>query len=484
MAQPRGIELDQLVGVHPKRALAVVLAEKARRIRQAKLQNYWPYPKQAKFHKLGATHRQRLLRAGNQNGKTYPASAEVTYHLTGRYPKWWKGRVFNGPIVAWASSDTGETTRDNPQRALVGPIGEWGTGMIPHKLLGDYGMASGTSDLLDYIRVKNIETGGWSTLRFKYYAQGRQKWQGPPVQVVWYDEEPPEDIYDEGLARTIAVGGIALTTFTPLQGMSEVVKRFLLMPQADMADVQMTIEEAEHIPASERDKIIASFPEHEREARAHGVPVLGSGRVFPVAESRIKVDATKIPAHWPRIAAIDFGWDHPTAGIWLAHDRDTDVVYVYDAYRVRQQTPVIHAAAIKGRGAWIPMAWPHDGLQHDKGSGIQLAEQYRGLGVAMRQEYAHFEETEQESEARVNLISVEAGIAELLTRMETGRLKVFSHLNDWFEEFRLYHRKDGVIVKEGDDLMSATRVAMMDLRFAEVEPKKSERYRPPANWRY
>jgi hypothetical protein len=61
---------------------------------------------------------------------------------------------------------------------------------------------------------------------------------------------------------------------------------------------------------------------------------------------------------------------------------------------------------------------------------------------------------------------VEAGITDLLSRMQTGRFKVFKHLNDWFQEYRMYHRKDGLIVKQHDDLMSATRIGVMMLRFA------------------
>ena len=64
---------------------------------------------------------------------------------------------------------------------------------------------------------------------------------------------------------------------------------------------------------------------------------------------------------------------------------------------------------------------------------------------------------------------VQAGLMEMLTRMQTGRLKVFKHLNDWFEEFRLYDRKDGRVVKEGDDLMSATRYGIMMLRYASTK---------------
>jgi Terminase RNaseH-like domain len=74
-------------------------------------------------------------------------------------------------------------------------------------------------------------------------------------------------------------------------------------------------------------------------------------------------------------------------------------------------------------------------------------------------------------------VSVEAGIADMLIRMETGRFKVLKHLTDWFDEFRLYHRKDGKVHKEGDDLMSATRYAVMMLRYAQT-PQPLRRYEP------
>jgi len=168
---------------------------------------------------------------------------------------------------------------------------------------------------------------------------------------------------------------------TPLLGMSQIVRRFLQETTPDRDFVQMTIDDAGHISPEDRERIIAGYPEHEREARVKGVPMLGSGRVFPVAESVIFWEPHELPRHWPRICGIDFGWDHPTAAAWLAWDRDADTVYLYDAYRVAQQTPVIHAAAIAARGNWIPVSWPHDGFQADKGSGIALAEQYRRLGI-------------------------------------------------------------------------------------------------------
>ena len=465
------VDLEWLEELPPAARIALLAEAKAELARE-RLLDYRPYAKQAEFHRLGKTHRERLLRAGNQNGKSFSVGNEAAYHLTGEYPDWWEGRRWNRPVVVWASGETGEACRDNPQRVLLGLPGEEGTGAIPARCMdldGDmYGKASGVADLFDYVRVKHV-SGGWSMLRFKYYAQGRRKWQGPPVDFVWFDEEPPEDIYDEGLARTIATGGCAALSFTPLLGMSNVVRRFLKDPTPDRADVNMTIEDAEHIPVEEREKIIASFPAHERDARAKGIPILGSGRIFPVADELVQESVFLIPEIWPRIAAVDFGWDHPTAAVWGAWDRDTDTVHIYDAYRVSEQPVAVHSVAINARGKWIPVAWPHDGLQHDKGSGIELAKQYRAQGVNMLHEMAMYPESE-DDDTKVSRVSVEAGVAEMLDRMLTGRLKVAKHLEDWFDEFRLYHRKDGKIVKEYDDLLSATRYLLMMLRYAITKP--------------
>lgn len=225
--------------------------------------------------------------------------------------------------------------------------------------------------------------------------------------------------------------------------------------------VSMTIDDVEHYTAEEKARIVASYPAHEREARAKGIPTMGSGRVFPIAEERIKVPAITIPREWPQINGLDFGWDHPFAAANLAWDREADCVYVTKCYRQKEATPVLHAAAIKAWGAWVPCSWPHDGYQHDKGSGSQLADQYRGQGLNMLEEHA--------THAKGGN-GVEAGLMDMLDRMQTGRFKVFEHLNDWWEEFRLYHRLDGKLVKERDDLISATRYALMMLRYSVTEP--------------
>jgi phage terminase large subunit-like protein len=336
--------------------------------------------------------------------------------------------------------------------------------MIPAQDIIEVKASTGIPGAVDHVRVRHT-SGNESVLYMKSYEQQREKWQGESLNWIWFDEEPPRDIYSEGLTRLTATRGIAFVTFTPLLGQSDVVLRFLRDRPVGTSVTTMTIEDAGHYTAEQRAEIIARYPPHEREARARGIPMMGSGRVFPVAEETIVIEAFPLPAHWPRIVGIDFGYEHPTACAWLAWDRDTDTIYVYDTYRAAEMTPPLHAAAIRAKGSWIPVSWPHDG-NADTAAGPQLAKQYRDCGVLMRPENAKFP-----LDARapaISRISVEAGIAEMLTRMQTGRWKVFKHLEQWLDEFRLYHRKDGHLVKIRDDTISASRYALMDIRFAKT----------------
>ena len=140
------------------------------------------------------------------------------------------------------------------------------------------------------------------------------------------------------------------------------------LPAREVSDdrhkVVMTIEDVEHYSDDEKKKIIASYPEHELEARTKGIPVLGSGRIFPVTEETIAIEHRDFPSHWPRIGGMDFGWNHPFAAVELVWDRDTDTVYVSRTHRLKEATPILHAAAIKPWGN-LRWAWPRDGTARD-----------------------------------------------------------------------------------------------------------------------
>lgn len=214
-----------------------------RNLARRKFYSYYPetgplrrelYPKHMQFFAAGAEHNERLFLAANRVGKTEGTGCyEMACHLTGIYPEWWKGRRFDHPIQAWAAGKNNKTTRDILQFKLFGPIAfdggsktVNGTGVVLGETIGNITWQSGIADFIDVARVRHI-SGGWSELGLKSYEQGRGAFEGTERHVVYFDEEPPLDIYTEGLMRTMTVNGIVFVTFTPLCGMSETVLAFL-----------------------------------------------------------------------------------------------------------------------------------------------------------------------------------------------------------------------------------------------------------------
>jgi len=456
------------------RAISALLTDCDQHARYNKLEHYRAYPKLREFHAAGKDNPERLLMAANRVGKTFGGAHEVALHLTGRYPDWWEGREFTKGNRWWVASETTEMTVAGVQGNLLGRVEDGlGTGAIPKDAIVDYKRsAHGFPGSIQFAIIRHGGGGdvqaGQSYVGFKSYDQGREKFQADTLDGVWLDEEPDSALYFEALTRISTTQGMVFMTFTPLKGPTAVVTRFLLEKPAGTIVVNMTIDDAEHIPAEEREKIIARYPAHEREARTKGVPAMGSGRIFPVTEATISVPRFKVPDHWYRIGGLDFGWNHPSAGIELCVDRDHDRYFVTRAFRQREATPIMFAAALRSWDtfAWLPWAWPHDGLQHDKGSGAQLAELYKAQGLNMLAERATFTD---------GTNGVEAGVQDILDLMLSGRFFVCDDLSEWFEEFRFYHRADGKIVKMNDDLMSATRYAFMMQRFAETSPREQRR---------
>lgn len=443
-----------------------------------KLDMFRPYPKQQKFMDAGLSYRERLLIAANQVGKSYCGAAEAAIHLTGEYPSDWFGRRWARPVKAWAAGESSLVVRDVSQKLLCGEAGvdaALGTGMIPRDAFVEKpSLARGVTDAYDTVQVKHLapdgaSVDGISVIRFKSYEQGRQKFQGESIDFAWCDEEPAMEIYGEILTRITATDGMVYTTFTPLKGMSAVVRRFLNEAGDDRFHINMTIDDAEHIPPEKRDAIIAGYPEYQREARARGVPMQGEGLVFPYPTSMLAEPTLEyVPDYWTKLWSIDFGIAHNFAACLIAWDKDADVLHVLHTIRMGGAqgsviTPLQHAAAMKAVGANIPVAWPHDGNNREKGSGETLAAIYKRdpCGLLMLPTHATFPD---------GGYQFEAGIVEMQSRMEVGQFKVAAHLADWFEEQRNYHREAGVVVKVHDDLMSASRIGVMARRFGRPLP--------------
>lgn len=454
-----------------------------------------PYPVQVAFHNAGATKRHRGFIAANQVGKSRSVGAEVAMHLIGWYPEWWTGKRFDRQIEAMACGETNQDVRDICQEQLLGKMVEGqpdGSGWIPQPMIGEHKKRQcGTSDVIDYIFIRHA-SGGWSKLYFKSYEQNVSQFQGFQRDLIWADEEPSRqhaEFLSEMLTRLMKRKGILLFSRTPLQGMTPFIRFFMrgalitaagseqsppvrvieddgeALPPASEGDigyVNVGWEDTPHFSAEQIALEIANTPEHLRLAKSKGIPQLGSGPVYTLSDDQIAIDAFDIPDHWRRLCAMDFGVDHPTAAVWIAHDPETDLIVLYDAYRQRKETALYHAQAIKSRGDDIPVAWPHDGLKQEPGSGQALRDIYDNLGLKMLPISARYDDD------RGGGQSPEPAIEMITDRMRTGRFKVFRHLHEWFDEKRMYHRENGHIVKIDDDLMAATNYVIMMLRYARI----------------
>ncbi len=217
------------------------------------------------------------------------------------------------------------------------------------------------------------------------------------------------------------------------------------------------------------ESVFASYPTHERAARANGDIMQGEGAVWEgINMSMITVPhiaLSTVPPSWPKLWAIDFGIGHPFAAVLMTHDQDADVIYVLHEIRVADALPMHHIAMMRGIAPMPPVAWPRDGTNREKSNGEELYAFYKPRagqpGMTMMRDFACFPD---------GSVSTIAGVKEMLARMRTGKFFVSASCTRWFQEANSYHWKDGKIVKKNDDLMSASRIGVMAIRNARPVP--------------
>ncbi len=398
-------------------------------------------------------------------------------HATGDYPDWWTGpnlteHLRDFPEI-WIGGPNNDKVRDIGQKQLCGDPRQpekLGTGWLPFAAISGSTPKRGVSNAMDSVQVRH-KAGFLVHIVFKSYDAALLDWTGESVGLIHLDEEPPEVIYNQCLARMIASGGFVKMTFTPESGQRETLSQFM----TDLKDGQLLIfaglvdakhpDGRTHLKEQSLAQLLEAIPDHERELRTTGKPILGAGAVFPVLESMIRMsEPVLLSPTFPRICGMDMGSggvNHPTAAVWIAFDRDAQIAYVYDCYRSPSSEMAVHAAAIKRRGSWIPIAWPHDGNRAGKGYGsTSLRNIYAEHGLRMLS--SNFTNPDDTG------FAVEPGISAILAAMQEGRFKVFPQLFQWWEEYRMYHRseKDNSIVAKREDLMSATRYAFQSARYA------------------
>lgn len=415
----------------------------------------------------------------HNTGKTLSGAYVMACHLTGEYPSFWSGRRWSRPISAWAAGSDAKSTRDTVQKELLGPIGAWGSGMIPLDKMGKFWMLSGVPQGVDTIEVKHI-SGGMSTLSFKNYQQASSAYYGTEKHCIWLDEIAPASIYNECLIRTMTVEGDVMVTFTPLEGLTPLVVNFfakadllggskplvgvsaetiegqeenearLVNRKTSKAIITAGWDDAPWLGDEVKERMLDDTPPHLKNARSKGEPSMGAGNIYPIPLDEVLIPPFEIPDYYERICGFDIGWN-ATAAVWLAVNPDTGVAILYDEYLKGGVEPVVHAAALRSRGEWMNIMIDPAARGRSQVDGQKLMEIYRAEKLNI---YPAKNE-------------VEAGILSVWGALSTGKLKVFNNLYAFQREYALYRRDlNGKVIKENDHILDATRYAYTSLRRA------------------
>ncbi|WP_411165554.1 terminase large subunit domain-containing protein [Klebsiella oxytoca] len=461
--------------------LVRLLEEKKRRDNVYRYRTYYEtrYPWQKRFIANTREYSQVALIAANRVGKTDTATYVDAIHAMGDYPDGWTGHRFDHAPLIWILGYSGEKCRDLLQAPIIGRKTDngWEGGLIPGELIVSVEPMTGTPNAVRSVYIKH-KSGGTAKIQFWSYSQGQHALMGDSVDWFHIDEEPKDPaIFPQVLTRTATGdkgnGGRGILTFTPENGRTDLVIGFMDSPSSAQACMNVGWDDAPHLSDKVKTELLASFPAHQRDMRTKGIPMLGHGRIYDIADDEITCQPFTCPDHFFVIDGQDFGWDHPQAHIQLWEDRDEDVIYISHVWKARQKKADEAWRIVKPWAKDVPTAWPHDGNQHEKGGGQQLKEQYKAEGFKMLAEHATWPDGGNK---------VEPGIHEIRERMLDGKFKVFSTCSDFFDEFRMYHRdENGKIVKTNDDVLDAVRYAYMMRRsarqmYAIKSPRNKQRF--------
>ena len=281
--------------------------------------------KQIEFHKCNKKN--RWVFGGNRSGKTECGAVEVVYFARGIHPY----RKIKGATNGWVVSLSTQVQRDVAQSKILNYINPaW---------IEDVVMLSGRKDnykngVIDYILIKNI-FGTTSKIGFKSCDQGREKFQGTSLDYVWFDEEPPYEIYSECRMRVLDKNGDIFATMTPLKGMTFVYDEIYLnkFDDKNIWYEFMQWDDNPYISEEAKNAMKASMSEEELKSRQYGEFLDVGGRVYPEFDININViEPFDIPYNWQDKLSIDPGLKNPLSCHWYAVDYDGNIYVVAEHY--------------------------------------------------------------------------------------------------------------------------------------------------------
>ena len=299
-----------------------------RRSRAEPLRNYnlcTVHVKQMEFHRCPLKN--RWVFGGNRSGKTECGAVESIWLALGEHPY----KPNRQDVQGWVVSLSRQVQRDVAQAKILR--------YLPSRRIEDIVMVSGKKGspeygVIDHIVVRNA-FGGLSKIGFKSCDQGREKFQGASLDFVWFDEEPPEEIYDECRMRVFDRGGYIFGTMTPLKGLTWVYEEIELNEGRDpeVWCTHMEWRDNPYLGEEEIRHMLSVTSEEEQQSRRFGRFFQGEGLVYPEFDpAKHVIDPFPVPADWQSTASIDPGFVNPTSCHFYAVDYDGRIYVVGEHY--------------------------------------------------------------------------------------------------------------------------------------------------------
>ncbi len=295
--------------------------------------------KQIAFHKC--PKKNRWVFGGNRSGKTECGAVESIYMARGIHPY----RENKDNVFGWVVSLSTQVQRDVAQAKILHYLNKsW---------IVDVTMLSGKKESLEYgiidqIKIKNV-FGGISTIGFKSCDQGREKFQGSSLDFVWFDEEPPKDIYEECRMRVLDKKGDIFGTMTPLKGLTFIYDEIYLNSHNSKEVWYEFMEWGDnpYLDSEEVNALTASLADDQLESRRYGRFRSASGLVYTEFDENVHViDAISLPCEWQDTLSIDPGLNNPLSCHWYSVDYDGNVYVVFEHYEAGKDI-VYHSDKIK-----------------------------------------------------------------------------------------------------------------------------------------
>ncbi len=401
------------------------------------------HEKQLAFHKC--TKRNRWVFGGNRSGKTECGAVETVYFARGIHPY----RQNKPNVCGWVVSLSAQVQRDVAQKKVLQYLRkDW----IEEVVMVSGRKDSPESGIIDFIRVKNV-FGGCSVIGFKSCDQGREKFQGTSLDFVWFDEEPPEDVYRECRMRVFDKRGDIFGTMTPLKGLTFLHREIYLNSRRD-PEVWCEFMEWQDNPYLDKEEIAlleGSMDERELQARRYGKFVSEyAGLVYPEFDEGVHViEPFDVPKEWQDTISIDPGLHNPLSAHWYAVDYDGNVYVVAEHYEAERDIDY-HAEAIREICALLD--WHTDGRgricalidsaakQRTLGSLKSVAELFYERGILVNPNVEK---------------DIFAGISRVKSYLKVGNglpnLYIFKNCVNLIREMKGYYFGSGDLPRKADD---------------------------------